>query len=79
MVGSENTLTFSYLYANTNSINMSTENIIIEALVKEGKPLKAGEIAEITNIDKKEIDKGIKNLKTEEKIFSPKRCYYAPK
>ncbi len=51
---------------------MSTENTVIETLVKAGKPLKAGEIAEMTGIDKKDVAKAIKTLKTEEKIFSPK-------
>ena len=58
---------------------MSTENTVIETLVKAGKPLKAGEIAEMTGIDKKDIVKAIKTLKTEDKIFSPKNCYYSPK
>jgi hypothetical protein len=38
--------------------------------------LKAGEIAEYSGIDKKEIDKAIKVLTVQKKIFSPKRCYY---
>lgn len=58
---------------------MSTENTVIETLVKAGKPLKAGEIAEMTGIDKKDVTKAIKTLKTEDKIFSPKFCYNAPK
>lgn len=39
--------------------------------------MKAGEIAEGLGIDKKEVDKAIKTLKTEETICSPKRCYCA--
>ncbi len=58
---------------------MSTENTVIETLVKAGKPLKAGEIAEMTGIDKKDITKAIKTLKTKDKIFSPKFCYYSPR
>ncbi len=56
---------------------MSTEKIVIETLAKAGKPLKAGEIAEITGIDKKDVSKAIKILKTDEKIFSPKNCFYS--
>lgn len=44
-----------------------------------GKPVKAGEIAEITGIDKKDVDNAIKKLKKEEKIVSPKVCFYEPK
>lgn len=58
---------------------MSIENTVIETLSKAGKPLKAGEIAELAGIDKNEVDKAIKSLKTDEKIISPKRCYYSPK
>jgi len=45
---------------------------------KAGKPLRSGEIAELTGLDKKEVEKAIKKLKKEGKIESPKRCYYAP-
>ncbi|GAB6087089.1 HTH domain-containing protein [Alkaliphilus crotonatoxidans] len=55
---------------------MSANEAIYEALKKSKDPLKAGEIAEITGIDKKEVDKAIKTLKNEGKIVSPKRCYY---
>lgn len=58
---------------------MSTEKAVFDTLAKAGKPLKSGEIAEMTGIDKKIIDKAIKSLKTEEKIFSPKVCYYTIK
>lgn len=49
---------------------------VLEALKNAGKPLRPGEIAEALGIDKKEVDKLIKKLKTEEKIFSPKMCFY---
>ena len=58
---------------------MSTEKAVFETLANAGKPLKSGEIAEIAGIDKKDVDKAIKSLKTDDKIFSPKRCYYEAK
>ena len=58
---------------------MNTEITVFETLTKADKPLKAGEIAELAGIDKKDVDKAIKSLKAEEKIFSPKRCFYATK
>jgi len=58
---------------------MDTEKTIIETLKKAGKPLKAGEIAELAGIEKKAVDKAIKALKTGDKIVSPKRCYYEVK
>jgi DNA-binding MarR family transcriptional regulator len=57
---------------------METKEIVLHAIENAGKPLKGGEIAEITGIDKKEIDKIIKKLVTEGKINSPIRCFYAP-
>jgi len=57
---------------------MSTEKVI-EAMQVAGKPLKAGEIAEAAGLDKKEVDKAMKVLKAEEKIVSPKRCFWEPK
>ncbi|SFG54396.1 HTH domain-containing protein [Desulfotomaculum arcticum] len=56
---------------------MSANEMILKALKDSKEPLKAGDIAEIAGIDKKEVDKGIKELKKEGKIISPKRCYYA--
>jgi len=58
---------------------METTEKILKAMADAGKPLKAGEIAEIIGLDKKEIDNAIKKLKKEEKIVSPKVCYYEPK
>lgn len=40
---------------------------------------KAGEVAEQAGVDKKEVDKVIKKLVKEEKVYSPKRCFYQAK
>jgi len=52
--------------------------LVFKAIENAGKPVKGGEIAEATGIDKKEIDKAIKKLVTAGKINSPVRCFYAP-
>jgi len=57
---------------------MSVEKVL-ETLNAAGKPLKAGEIAAASGLDKKEVDKAMKVLKKEEKIVSPKRCFWEPK
>jgi DNA-binding transcriptional regulator GbsR (MarR family) len=57
---------------------MSVEKVL-NAMKAAGKPLKAGEIAEVSGLDKKEVDKAMKVLKTEGKIESPKVCYWQPK
>jgi DNA-binding transcriptional regulator GbsR (MarR family) len=55
------------------------ENEILEILSKSDKPMKSGEIAEIGGLDKAAVDKGIKQLKDADKIYSPKRCFYEVK
>ena len=55
---------------------METKEVVLNALENSEKPLKGGEIAEITGIDKKEVDKAIKKLTTEGRISSPVRCFY---
>jgi predicted transcriptional regulator len=52
---------------------------VLDIFMKADQPLKAGEIADKYNLDKKGVDKAIKELKTEGKIHSPKRCFYAIK
>ena len=58
---------------------MEIKDIILKTLRDNGAPMKSKEIAEVSGIDKSEIDKAIKVLKKEEKIVSPKVCYYEPK
>jgi chromosome segregation and condensation protein ScpB len=58
---------------------MNNEEIILKTFTSAGKPLKAAEIAEMSGLEKKEVDKIIKQLKSKDKIYSPKRCYYEPK
>ena len=58
---------------------MENYDIVLKALIDSPEPLKGQEIADISGVDKKDVDKAIKKLKTEEKIFSPKRCYYQAK
>ncbi len=58
---------------------MDSVTTVLEAMNKAGKPLSAGEITELTGLDRKEVDKVMKQLKKEDKIVSPKRCYWEPK
>ena len=55
------------------------KQVVLDTMKTAGKPLKGGEIAELCGLDKKEIDKAMKELKKEELIASPKRCYWEPK
>ena len=54
---------------------MSSEKVLL-TLKKSGKPMKSAEIAEASGIDKKEVDKALKSLKAEDKVFTPKVCFY---
>jgi len=55
------------------------KQVVLDAMNSVGKPLKGGEITDLSGLDKKEVDKAMKELKKEEKIISPKRCYWEPK
>lgn len=44
--------------------------------LKSNGALRPGDIAEKAGMDKKEVEKLIKKLKDEDRIFSPKRCFY---
>jgi biotin operon repressor len=57
---------------------METKEKVLQSLKSATKPLRPGEIAEITGIDKKDVEKAIKSLKDSGVIHSPVRCCYAP-
>lgn len=54
------------------------EQMVLTALQKAGKPLRPGDVAEVTGIDKEEVSKIINKLKKDGKVTSPKRCFWAP-
>ena len=56
---------------------MESKEAIIKALELSGKPMKGGEIADASGVDKKEVDKLIKKMVAEGKVDSPVRCFYA--
>jgi biotin operon repressor len=58
---------------------MDTKELVLNVLRNSPSPLKSQEIADKTGIEKKDVDKAIKALKTEDKITSPKVCYYCVK
>ncbi|MFV0505828.1 MAG: transcriptional regulator [Bacteroidales bacterium] len=58
---------------------MDTKDKVLTVMKKLGKPMKAGEIAEMAGLDKKEVDKAMTELKKENAIVSPKRCFWEAK
>ncbi|MBK7212741.1 MAG: Rrf2 family transcriptional regulator [Bacteroidales bacterium] len=58
---------------------MEAKSQVLEAMKKEAAPLNAGKIAELTNLDRKIVDKAMAELKSADLIISPKRCYWQAK
>jgi len=55
---------------------MENNQKVLEAFKTAGKALKAGEVADLTGIDKGDVSKIIKKLTVEGQLYSPKVCYY---
>jgi len=54
------------------------EQTVLNAMKKEGKPMRPGDIAKITELEKDAVSKAIDELKKQGLVDSPKRCFYAP-
>lgn len=54
------------------------EQTILNVLKMEGKPMRPGDIAAAADIGKDAVSKAIKELKKQNLVDSPKRCFYAP-
>lgn len=57
---------------------MDNKSKVLETMKKAGEPLNAGKIAELSGLDRKEVDKAMKELKEGGAIISPVRCKWAP-
>ena len=55
---------------------MDSTELVLKTMNSAGKALSAGQISEISGLDRKEVDKVMKKLKTAGKIVSPKNCYW---
>lgn len=58
---------------------MEIKEQVLDTMKKAGIPLNAGKIVELTNLDRKVVDKAMADLKGEGLIISPKRCYWQAK
>ena len=61
-------------YKNTSKMKEQ----VLKAMAEAGGPVSAGEVATITGIDRKEVDKAFAELKKEGAIVSPVRCKWTP-
>lgn len=57
---------------------METKEKVLQVMREAGEPLNAGRIAELGGLDRKEVDKAMKQLKDEGAIVSPVRCKWQP-
>lgn len=57
---------------------MEVKDKVLAIMKEAGQPLNAGKIAELSGLDRKEVDKAMKLLKAEGAIVSPVRCKWAP-
>jgi biotin operon repressor len=57
---------------------METSEQVLKVMQKAKTPMSAGQIADSSGIDRKDVDKAMKKLQTDGKIVSPKRCYWEP-
>lgn len=57
---------------------MDVKEQVLDAMRQAGKPVSAGEVATVTGIDRKEVDKAFAALKKEAAIVSPVRCKWQP-
>ena len=57
---------------------METKEKVLATMKEAGTPLNAGKIAELSGIDRKEVDKAMKQLKDDGAIVSPVRCKWQP-
>lgn len=57
---------------------MSIKEQVLATMKAAGKPVSAGEVEQMSGLDRKDIDKAFKELKAEAAITSPIRCKWEP-
>ena len=62
----------------TSRQNTGTTAKVLETMRSAGKPVSAGEVATLSGLDRKEVDKAFAQLKKDGAIVSPVRCKWQP-
>lgn len=57
---------------------MDVTEQVLQAMAAAGEPVAAGKIAEMTGLDRKDVDKAMDSLKKSGAIVSPVRCKWEP-
>lgn len=58
---------------------MEPKEKVLEVMKEAKKPVSAGEVEQLSGLDRKTVDKAFNDLKKENKIESPIRCKWQPK
>jgi biotin operon repressor len=58
---------------------MEAVDQVLQAMKAAGEPVAAGKVAEMTGLDRKDVDKAMDALKKSGAIESPVRCKWQPK
>ena len=54
------------------------KELVLKTMKEAGKPVAAGEVAALSGLDRKVVDKVFAQLKKEGAIISPVRCKWTP-
>ena len=54
------------------------KELILKTMKEAGKPVSAGEVATLSGLDRKAVDKAFAELKKTREIVSPVRCKWTP-
>ncbi len=54
------------------------KEVVLKVMREAGKPVAAGEVATVSGLDRKVVDKVFADLKKEGAIVSPVRCKWTP-
>ena len=57
---------------------MEATELVLQTMREAGEPIAAGKIAELSGLDRKVVDKAMKELKAPGAIVSPIRCKWEP-
>lgn len=57
---------------------MENKELVLKTMKEAGKPVSAGEVATLSGMDRKDVDKAFAELKKEGAIVSPVRCKWQP-
>lgn len=63
---------------NQNKTLIMEKELVLKVMREAGKPVAAGEVATLSGLDRKVVDKVFADLKKEGAIVSPVRCKWTP-